>query len=157
METTRFVPDFLVKAWRSYLSFNEREKMVFWASFGNLIGSTYGYQANQERKQYKTSDHLEVSLYKVEKDDIRKFENTWNSYSRLSQTHLGYEWTKMYKAIAWDYTPFSFVSMRMWGRRKHAEAFDASNDAQSAHSEICPVFRGRFVSVVDDSVVRLIG
>ena len=156
METTRFAPDFLLKAWRGYLSFNQREKMIFWAGLGNIVGSTYGYQANQDRKHSKTSDHLEVSLYKVDKHDIKPFEKTWNSYSRLSQTHLGYEWTKMYKAIAWDYTPYSFVSMRMWGRRKYADAFDDSAEAQTLLAGIKPVYRGRFVSVVDDSVVRLI-
>ena len=156
METSRVLlvgslPAFLVNSWKSYLSLNQREKMIFWAAWGNIVGSTYGYQANQARKLTRTSDHLEISFYKVNKEEIKSFETSWNSLSRLSQTFLGYEWCKMYKAIAWDYTPFSYVSMRMWGRRKYCDDF---RDAQQMKLPV--QFRDRFVTVVDDSVVRLI-
>ena len=159
MELNQLVPPVLRRAWASYCSFNQRELMVFWASLGNICGSTYGYLACKERESNKTSDYMEVSLYKVPSKDVKAFETCWNEDSRSAQTQLGYEWTKMFKAVAWEQSPYQYVAVRMWGRRAYRDAWESSKvrewltNQREINQRAEPK---KFVTVVDDSVVRLI-
>ena len=117
--------------------------------------------ANHERMTNRTSDYMEVTLYNVDKDNVKPFESAWNELSRLSQMQMGYEWTKMYKAIAWEQSPYQYISVKMWGRKKYASDFQKAEDHAKAveqinkHTSIKPV-TDKYITVVDDSVVRLI-
>lgn len=104
---------------------------------------------------------MEVTLYNVEKDKIKPFESAWNELSRLSQMQLGYEWTKMYKAIAWEQSPYQYITVKMWGRKKYSSDFQNTDDHAKAIDQINKHTSSepqttKFVTVVDDSVVRLI-
>jgi hypothetical protein len=161
MELHRFVPSFLRNQWSAYCSLPSKDHFFLWLSYGIFLGSTLGYIAHHDRVAHRTSDHMEVSLFRVDKDNIKPFEVAWNDLSRLSQMQLGYEWTKMFKAIAWEQSPYQYISVRMWGRSKYASDFEKSRDYPTTNSQIesaasSPIFKGKFVSVVDDSVVRLI-
>ncbi len=159
MELNRFVPAVIRRAWTSYHTLNNREYMIFWASVGNIVGATYGYMSLKEREANKTSDHMQVMAYAVPKEKIKSFEAAWNEESRSAQQKVGYEWTKMFKAISWEYSPYQYISIRMWGKKDYMEDW--------LHAWLGKVWQDaeptrlgrqgtRFVSVVDDSVVRLI-
>ena len=135
--------------------------MIFWASLGNIVGATYGYVSLKDRESHKTSDHMQVNLYRVPQKNIKAFESAWNEESRSAQQQIGYEWTKMFKAISWDYSPYQYICVRMWGRKEYVQDWlrDVVTGSVWKHSE-APANTGkngaRFVSVVDDGVVRLI-
>ena len=164
MDLNRYLPHFLKNAWASYNSLNLTEYMILWASVGNIFGSTVGYIALKERERNKTSDHMDVTMYKVPHQQIKPFESAWNDQSRVTQMQPGYEWTKMFKAIAWDHSPYQYVLVRMWSEKSYLDQWLTSDDAVFSREKIQKDSgdsglrsKGeKFVTVVDDSVVRLI-
>jgi len=156
MELHRLIPNFLRSGWNNYCSLGPKDHFILWLSVGIFSGSTVGYQAYHERQANRSSDHMEVTMYRVDKEKVKAFESAWNDESRLSQMQLGYEWTKMYKAISWENSPFQYISVRMWGRKKYANDFEKNNKSVVEATTLQPPIKQQFVSVVDDSVVRLI-
>ena len=158
MELNQFVPPIIRRGWASYCSLNQRELMVFWAALGNIFGSTYGYIACKQRESTRTSDYMEVSLFRVPSREVKSFEAAWNDDSRSAQTQPGYEWTKMFKAVAWDQSPFQYAAVRMWGRQSYRDSWQGSRVKEwlSKNSGGPRAECKKFVTVVDDSVVRLI-
>ncbi len=155
--------------WRSYMDWTMGERMVFWAANGNIFGAIYGTRARKFREENKTSDHMELTFYdNVQKDKIKPFESSWNEFSRLCQRQTGYEWTKMYKSIAFENSPFQYLSVRMWTRKQHSDQFRASEAyaeaMQNTAAAITPTGQPtlplhepeHYVTVIDDSVVRII-
>ena len=47
----------------------------------------------------------------------------WNDSARLNQRQHGYEYTKLYKAISMEKSPFQYFSVRMWARSEDEEHF----------------------------------
>ena len=124
-----------------------------WLANGILFGSVYGTLERIKREEEVKPDYLEVTQYEVPKDRMKGFEKLWNDSAKRSQTQRGYGWTRMYKAVAWEDSPFQYLSTRLW-EEKPVE--DSIFEKRLDEAGIKPASKHEYVTVVDDSVVRTI-
>merc|ERR1712113_486687 len=97
----------------------------------------------------------------VEEKDKQKFEAAWSDAARLAQRQPGYEWTKTYKALDWEDSPFHYVSFRMWNEErsfKRFEGFDSTwKELNKRLQATCTSAENTvYRIIVDDSVRRII-
>jgi len=130
-------------------------------AIGNVAGTLYGTNVRRQKVAQYESDFLVATTYKVPDDKKKIFENSWNDSARLAQRQPGYEWTKTYKSLDWDESPFNYISFRMWNA-------EASYKRLTSYDETWKVITGRmkelgvtwqstaYKCTVDDSVRRII-
>ncbi|KAF4730022.1 hypothetical protein FOZ62_003319, partial [Perkinsus olseni] len=148
----------LARAWRWYVELTVSEKNLLWGIQGVVMGSVIGAYKYVDKQANRTSDHLEITYYKVDRSKVKEFEAAWNEAARLAQRQRGYEWTRMYKAIAWEQSPFQYLCMRMWSQKVDKDYFLRHN--RNVHDElesrIEAASEGREMNVykyvVDDSI-----
>merc|ERR1711972_967118 len=85
---------------------------------GNILGAIYGTHVRREKVKNPESDFLLATTYNVAEDTKKKFEAAWSDAARLAQRQPGYEWTRTYKAIDWEDSPFHYISFRMWNQNQ---------------------------------------
>ena len=117
------VPKRIWEAKRWYKELDPPEKWLFWMCIGGYFGVFYGTHKRHERERNMVSQHMVVTRYNVAPDDIKHFEQYWNDSARLNQRQHGYEYTKLYKAISMEKSPFQYFSVRMWARAEDEEHF----------------------------------
>ena len=157
-----YFPNSLQKLWLFYCGLSSGNKSAIWLGNGVLFGSIYGTVHRLQREDEAKSDYLEVTEYSLkDKGRLKEFEKYWNDSAKRSQTQRGYGWTRMYKSVAWEESPFNYLSCRLW-EDKPVEDTIFQNSLRkagilsNADGETGLPVRRQFVSVVDDSVVRTI-
>ena len=148
-----YFPDSVQKLWMFYCSLSSGNKSAIWLANGILFGSIYGTMDRLQKEAETKPDYLEVIEYEVPRGQMKEFEKMWNDSAKRSQTQRGYGWTRMYKAVAWEESPFQYLSTRLW-EEKPVE--DPIFQRRLAEAKIENVKRQEYVTVVDDSVVRTI-
>jgi len=137
------------------------EKLLMYMAGGMYFGTYYGTYVRRLKVQAPESDHLLVSSYTVPEEKKKSFEANWSDQARLAQRQPGYEWTKTYKAIEWEDSPFHYITFRMWneaGSFSRMAQFDPTwKELSKRVGETCKeqkdvVYR----IIVDDSVRRII-
>ena len=136
-----------------YCGLSSGNKSAVWLANGILFGSIYGTLDRLASEDEKKVDYLEVTEFKVPKSRVKEFEKLWNDSAKRTQIQRGYGWTRTYKAIAWDESPFQYVSMRLW-EDKPVE--DSIFMKKLREADLDTGKRTEFVTVIDDSVVRTI-
>lgn len=157
-----YFPGGVQRLWLFYCGLSSGNKSGIWLGNGVLFGSIYGTLDRIKREEESKSDFLEVVEYKLgDKSRIKEFEKYWNDSAKRSQIQRGYGWTRMYKSVAWDESPFNYLSCRMWEDKPVDDTIFQSNLRKSnilsnGDPETGLPPRTQFVTVVDDSVVRTI-
>merc|ERR1712216_896633 len=100
------------KIWYNGLHLGQRQ--IFFCMIGMNIGCFLGFKDRIEQERYGGSDCLTMVTYDVPPKRKGEFEELWNDQARLCQRSNGYEWTTMYKSLAFNQTPFSYCCFRMW-------------------------------------------
>ncbi len=157
-KTVAYLPKGVQRLWMFYCSLSSGNKSGIWLANGILFGSIYGTNERLIRETEKKTDLLEIIEYRLTrgKERVKEFEKIWNDSARRSQNQKGYGWTRMYKAIAWNESPFHYLSCRLW---EDAIVEDPLFEKQLVESRILDTdepIRRQYVTVVDDSVVRTI-
>merc|ERR1712070_991237 len=87
------------------------------------------------------SDFLVATTYVVPPEKKKAFESAWSDSARLAQRQPGYEWTKTYKAVDWEDSPFHYISFRMWNEEasyKRMTTYDAAwKELSKRLDEVC--------------------
>ena len=157
-----YFPDGAQRLWLFYCGLSSGNKSGIWLANGVLFGSIYGTFDRIKREEDTKSDFLEVTEYKLDgKERVREFEKYWNDSAKRSQAQRGYGWTRMYKSVAWDESPFNYLSCRLWEDKPVDDMIFQSKLKKSdilvnADKETGLPPRTQFITVVDDSVVRTI-
>lgn len=141
------------KLWMFYCGLSSGNKSAVWLANGILFGSIYGTLDRLKTEQEKRVDYLEATEFNITKGRAKEFEKLWNDSAKRTQIQRGYGWTRTYKAIAWEDSPFQYLTMRQWegqpvedhifAKKLEESGFDAGKKTE-------------FITVVDDSVVRTI-
>jgi heme-degrading monooxygenase HmoA len=139
-----------------YCGLSSGNKSAIWLGNGVLFGSILGTLERLKKEAETKPDFLEVIEYKVEKSRMKEFEKYWNDSAKRSQTQRGYGWTRMYKSIAWEESPFNYLSMRLWEEKPVEDTIFNSKLSDSHIVDGQNNTRRQYVTVVDDSVVRTI-
>lgn len=100
-----------------------------------------------------TPEYLEVIQYEVDRSQLKTFEKLWNDSAKRSQTQRGYGWTRMYKAVAWEDSPFQYLSTRLW---ENKPVDDSIFQTKLEEAGVKLPTKREYVTVIDDSVVRTI-
>jgi len=144
--------------WWQNLDFGDR--FFSCVAVGNILGSLYGTKARIEREGAQGSDHLAVTVFRVVKADMARFQAVWNDQARYCQRQLGYEWTQMFKAMAFENVAVQYVTLRMWSHEKDEKNVIFYNDTwKELHKRIGEVSSSENASyrvIIDDSVRRMI-
>mmetsp|Transcript_107691 Transcript_107691/g.213995 ORF Transcript_107691/g.213995 Transcript_107691/m.213995 type:complete len:160 (-) Transcript_107691:97-576(-) len=148
-----------VRQWYTDLSLGEKGLVAM--SIGNLIGVGYGTYVRRLQFKAPESDFLIVSTYNMPQEKRKGFENGWSDAARLAQRQPGYEWTRTYKALDWEDSPFHYLSLRMWNEewsyRRFTQHDSTWKELQRRLDEVCDgVDNTVYRIVVDDSVKRII-
>jgi hypothetical protein len=151
-----YLPNSVQRLWMFYCGLSSGNKSAIWLANGILFGSIYGTFERLKREEETKPDFLEVIEYGVDSSRIKEFEKYWNDSAKRTQTQRGYGWTRMYKAIAWDDSPFSYLSLRLWEEKPVEDTIFKKNIENSRILHDQGLQRKQFVTVVDDSVVRTI-
>lgn len=158
MGSVKYLPESLQRLWMFYCELSSGNKSAIWLSNGIIFGSVLGTSERIRKEADAHTDFLEVTEYSLgSKSRSREFEKYWNDSAKRAQAQRGYEWTRMYKAVAWDDSPFHYLSVRMWEDTPVSDEIFSKRlgDSKILSAELLPV-RREFVTVVDDSVVRTI-
>mmetsp|Transcript_123896 Transcript_123896/g.264103 ORF Transcript_123896/g.264103 Transcript_123896/m.264103 type:complete len:160 (-) Transcript_123896:138-617(-) len=156
----RFMEKFAM-ALEWYKDLSVGEKGVIAMSAGMIGGTLYGTYERRLRIKPAESDFLVATTYIVPEDKKKAFEVAWSDMARLAQRQPGYEWTRTYKALDWEDSPFHYISFRMWneeGSYKRFTTYDATlKELNSRLAAVCTSSRETVYRVtVDDSVRRII-
>merc|ERR1711957_588235 len=97
--------------------------------------------------------------YTVAEDKKKAFEAAWSDAARLAQRQPGYEWTKTYKALDWEDSPFNYISFRMWneeGSYRRLVNYDSTWKELMTRLNSCVTdsTTTEYRTLVDDSVRR---
>lgn len=149
----QYFPDSVQKLWMFYCSLSSGNKSGIWLANGILLGSIYGTMDRLEKEAETKPEYLEVIEYEVPRGQMKEFEKMWNDSAKRCQTQRSYGWTRMYKAVAWDASPFQYLSTRLWEEKPVS---DPIFERRLAEAKIDNIKRQEYVTVVDDSVVRTI-
>merc|ERR1712232_1542910 len=147
------------REWYSDLSLGE--KGLISLAIGNVIGAVYGTHVRRSKMKTSESDCLIATTYKVPEENVKAFEIAWSDSARLAQRNPGYEWTRTYKALDWEDSPFHYISLRMWNEvgnwrwltthnptwKELMKRMDATGAVHQSSS---------YEVIVDDSVRRII-
>ncbi len=139
-----------------YCGLSSGNKSAIWLGNGVLFGSIFGTMERLKKEAETKPDFLEVIEYKVEKSRVKEFEKYWNDSAKRSQTQRGYGWTRMYKSIAWEESPFNYLSMRLWEEKPVEDTIFKNKLKESHIVDGQDNERKQYITVVDDSVVRTI-
>jgi hypothetical protein len=157
MGAVKYLPESMQRLWMFYCDLSSGNKSAIWLANGIIFGSLLGTSARIQKEADTKSDFLEVTEYQLgSKSRVKEFEKYWNDSAKRAQAQRGYEWTRMYKSVAWDDSPFHYLSIRMW------EDKPVTDDIYSKRLEESKILAGgipqrkEYVTVVDDSVVRTI-
>ena len=148
-----YLPNSAQQLWMFYCSLSSGNKSAVWLANGILLGSVYGTLDRLHKEELKKEDYLEITQYTVERPRMKEFEKLWNDSAKRSQSQRGYGWTRTYKAIAWEDSPFQYLTTRLWEEKPVEDSIFQSKLREAGLSE--PSKR-QFVSVCDDSLVRTI-
>lgn len=157
-----YFPNGVQRLWLFYCGLSSGNKSGIWLANGILFGSIYGTFDRIKREEEKKSDFLEVVEYKLDgRSRVKEFEKYWNDSAKRSQTQRGYGWTRMYKSVAWDASPFNYLSCRLWEETPVEDTIFQNSLRKSGvlvngTEETGLPERRQFLTVVDDSVVRTI-
>ena len=148
-----YLPNSAQQLWMFYCSLSSGNKSAVWLANGLIFGSIWGTQDRLKKEEEQKADYLEIAEYKVQKSRIKDFEKMWNDSAKRSQSQRGYGWTRTYKAIAWEDSPFQYLSTRQWDAEPVEDVIFNTKFAEAGLGE---VQKRQFITVVDDSVVRTI-
>lgn len=151
-----YFPESVQRLWMFYCGLSSGNKSAVWLANGILFGSIYGTFERLKREEETKPDFLEVIEYRMDRSRMKEFERYWNDSAKRTQTQRGYGWTRMYKAIAWDDSPFSYLSMRLWEEKPVEDTIFFKKLEESEILHDAKLERKQYVTVVDDSVVRTI-
>jgi len=151
-----YLPNSVQRLWMFYCGLSSGNKSAIWLANGILFGSVYGTFERLKREEDTKPDFLEVIEYRMDRSRVKEFEKYWNDSAKRTQTQRGYGWTRMYKAIAWEDSPFSYLSMRLWEDKPVEDHLFKKKIQESKILEDGGLQRTQYVTVVDDSVVRTI-
>jgi hypothetical protein len=151
-----YLPSSVQRLWMFYCGLSSGNKSAVWLANGILFGSIYGTFERLKREEETKPDFLEVIEYRLDRSRVKEFEKYWNDSAKRTQTQRGYGWTRMYKAIAWDESPFSYLSMRLWEEKPVEDSIFQRKVEESKILQNEGLQRRQYVTVVDDSVVRTI-
>uniref|UniRef100_A0A7S4V382 ABM domain-containing protein n=1 Tax=Alexandrium monilatum TaxID=311494 RepID=A0A7S4V382_9DINO len=144
-----------------YADLSVGEKGVVMMSLGMMGGTAYGTYERRIKFKVPESDYLVATGYRVPEAKKKEFEAAWSDSARLAQRQPGYEWTRTYKALDWEDSPFHYISFRMWNEEhsfKRFSTYDATlkellrrlgETYTTADSSVYRI-------IVDDSVRRII-
>lgn len=150
-----YFPASVQKLWMFYCGLSSGNKSAVWLANGILFGSIYGTLDRLKREEEQKADFLELTEYHVSKERMKEFEKMWNDAAKRSQSQRGYGWTRTYKAIAWEESPFQYLSMRLWEQQPVEDTiFVKKLEASGLGGD--NVQKRQYITVVDDSVVRTI-
>lgn len=148
-----YLPASAQKLWMFYCGLSSGNKSAVWLANGILFGSIYGTMERLKNEEDKKVDYLEITEYHVPKERVKEFEKLWNDSAKRTQVQRGYGWTRTYKAIAWEESPFQYMTTRLWegspvedhifAKKLHEAGLDKGKKTE-------------FITVVDDSVIRTI-
>merc|ERR1712232_459464 len=147
------------REWYSDLSLGE--KGLISLAIGNVIGAVYGTHVRRSQMKNSESDCLVATTYMVPEENMKAFEIAWSDSARLAQRNPGYEWTRTFKALDWEDSPFHYISFRMWSEvgnwrwltthnstwKELMKRMDATGAVHQSSS---------YEVIVDDSVRRII-
>eukprot|EP00928_Gymnodinium_smaydae_P056708 TRINITY_DN40035_c0_g1_i1.p1 TRINITY_DN40035_c0_g1~~TRINITY_DN40035_c0_g1_i1.p1 ORF type:complete len:177 (-),score=37.02 TRINITY_DN40035_c0_g1_i1:93-572(-) len=137
------------------------EKCLFAMAIGNVLGTCYGTYVRRAKLKNPESSFLVATTYVVPEDKKKDFEVAWSDAARLAQRQPGYEWTKTYKALDWEDSPFHYVSFRMWNEEtsyRRLTNYDSTWKELTRRLEASCTSQQSTVykTTVDDSVRRII-
>ncbi|CEL94164.1 unnamed protein product [Vitrella brassicaformis CCMP3155] len=142
-----------------YNETNIETRMGIWMGMGALTGAVTGFRS-MAKKVYAKPTCLEVTEIQLPKSSIDEFEQLWNDHAGEAAKCEGYEWTRLYKAIDWENSAWSYLQLRMWRRPKFRLMWENSDYAQQQEKKMLQVGaqikKTRYDIVVDDSVSRLV-
>jgi len=147
------------RAW--YGDLNVGEKGLLAMAVGMYAGTAYGTYVRRYKYHLPESDYLVATTYTVLDESKKKaFETAWSDAARLAQRQPGYEWTKTYKALDWEDSPFHYVSFRMWNEEDSYKRFATHDptwkELNKRLAEVCTQENAVYRVIVDDSVRRII-
>ncbi len=151
-----YLPSSVQRLWMFYCGLSSGNKSAVWLANGILFGSIYGTFERLKREEETKPDFLEVIEYRLDRSRVKEFEKYWNDSAKRTQTQRGYGWTRMYKAIAWDESPFSYLSTRLWEEKPVEDSIFQKKVEESKILQGEGLQRRQYVTLVDDSVVRTI-
>ena len=148
-------PESVQKLWMFYCGLSSGNKSAIWLANGCLFGSIYGPMDRLKAQAEAKTDYLEITEFSLDgRNKMKEFERSWNDSAKRNQVSRGYGWTRMYKAIAWDESPFHYLSMRMWEDKPVEDQIFLKE--VEANKSVKSVKRKQYVTVIDDSVIRTI-
>merc|ERR1740121_923828 len=110
-------------------------------SAGMVGGTLLGTWERRLRVKKPESDFLVATTYIVPADKKKAFEVAWSDLARLAQRQPGYEWTRTYKALDWEDSPFHYISFRMWNEEasfKRMVAYDSAwKELMNRMDQVC--------------------
>eukprot|EP00933_Yihiella_yeosuensis_P011059 TRINITY_DN118047_c0_g1_i1.p1 TRINITY_DN118047_c0_g1~~TRINITY_DN118047_c0_g1_i1.p1 ORF type:complete len:162 (-),score=23.12 TRINITY_DN118047_c0_g1_i1:164-649(-) len=148
-----------VREW--YEELDIAEKLLLYTSAGMYWGTWYGTRCRRGKIEAPESDYLLATQYDVPASKKKSFEASWSDMARLAQRQPGYEWTKTFKALDWEDSPFHYVSFRMWtssGDYRRFTNMDRTwKELSKRLTENCDKQQDTvYRIIVDDSVKRII-
>lgn len=156
MSAVKYLPDSVQRLWMFYCDLSSGNKSAIWLANGIIFGSILGTSERIRKEADARTDFLEVTEYTLgSKSRTKEFEKYWNDSAKRAQAQRGYEWTRMYKSVAWEDSPFNYLSVRMWEEGPVADEIFSKRISDSGILASAPS-RKEYVTVVDDSVVRTI-
>lgn len=84
---------------------NRRRQVRYWGVVGGFIGTIWGISHRQLRlARVDFGDHILITEYSIDKNNVRDFERCWNDHAKLTQRFEGYIGTKLFKVLNRDWT-----------------------------------------------------
>ena len=148
-----YLPTSAQQLWMFYCALSSGNKSAVWLANGILFGSIYGTLDRLRKEEEHKEDYFEITEYNVAKSRMKEFEKLWNDAAKRSQSQRGYGWTRTYKAIAWEDSPFQYLTMRQW---EDKPVDDTIFQSKLREAGLDVGKKREFLTVVDDSVVRTI-
>ncbi|SOV10405.1 conserved Plasmodium protein, unknown function [Plasmodium gaboni] len=133
-----------------------------WVFIG--IGCGYIYGTIEYKKKIKDKgiygDLIYVDEYIVDDKNKKQFEQNYNNLNIHSFKYKGYEYTKVFKAIKNDNSPFSYLQLRLWKNKNSYDQYINNKNIQNLLTNLkdsCIFYSTqKYKTIVDDSIVRLI-
>eukprot|EP00927_Polykrikos_kofoidii_P078391 TRINITY_DN75219_c0_g1_i1.p1 TRINITY_DN75219_c0_g1~~TRINITY_DN75219_c0_g1_i1.p1 ORF type:complete len:160 (-),score=38.35 TRINITY_DN75219_c0_g1_i1:204-683(-) len=101
-----------VREWYGDLSVGEKGLVAM--AIGNVIGTMYGTHVRRSKRRFSDAEFMVATTYVVPAEKKKAFEAAWSDAARLAQRQPGYEWTRTYKSLDWEESPFNYISFRLW-------------------------------------------
>ncbi|VWU48237.1 conserved protein, unknown function [Hepatocystis sp. ex Piliocolobus tephrosceles] len=133
-----------------------------WVFIGAFCGYVYGKLEYNKKKKGKGiyGDLIYIDEYIVDHKNINSFERNYNKLNIHSFKSKGYECTKLFKALNWEYSPFSYLQLRLWNDKVSYEQYIKNKNITNLLENLkknCKYYStDEYQTVVDDSVVRII-